>query len=849
MNTARAAETAPKPAMVPVTPYPGGVPFRDVPEDRLLYFGREQESKALTDLVLTESLVVLFARSGLGKTSLINAALLEPLRQQGYFPITARVTYALDRGPLASIYERIAEHAAMVGVRVEGPVASKTLWEYFHNVRFWRDKRRVLPVLILDQFEELFTRIDSPHIREMFIAQLADLARGRVPDAVRRRAIDELDQLEEAGTQGDQALLQDIAFGEVTVDVKILLSLREDFLPELQALKSVLPNALRNTVRLEPLRRQQAEAAIVKPGEQTKLLGSNTITYAPGVVDTMLDFLADQPSGTGVIRSSDCEPVQLQILCRGLFGKVRLSGRNMVTLDDLGGSRGMGRIIEGHYRDVVRRFPVVRFGPGPRGVRPSMSSWLVVNFPRLAIRRLCESGLILKSGFRNSLEGGFIALAYGVPESDLVELVNQHLLRADSRLGRRFFELSHDSLVKILIGSRKQRRRQTVGFAAGLISLAVLAFFAGQALIRENDAATSLKLLLDVTAAPNERFLAASRLAVLSGSVNLSEQTVDRLDLSSRVLPWRLNFDRATLWDADFSQAILRAASFRAATIKRTNFTGAVLAATQFEEANISDVTTFARANLQSSDFIKSKLTDANFSGATLTDANFSGAALKRVSFLGAHVARADFSGSTMEEVDFNGAEWWLIVGLSTAQISTYEASYPHTAYAQTDSFKKEVASRYEIIDKFRKSEDSRQLSDALNGLAWYFATHGVHLEEAEALVSEALSRITPLDSYYATESDTKAYVMMQRGAFQEALRTFESTSIGKSTNEPLERQSGFKNYLPLTIGAIVYRYALCLDHEFGGEKAAPFYQLSANLGYQPTHELVLFPRSNTALH
>ena len=86
--------------------YKGIGSFLDVPLDQQTFFGRSRESRSLLGLVEAEPLVVLFAKSGIGKTSIINAALLKPLRERGYFPIVARLNQDSDdlfRGVLETV--------------------------------------------------------------------------------------------------------------------------------------------------------------------------------------------------------------------------------------------------------------------------------------------------------------------------------------------------------------------------------------------------------------------------------------------------------------------------------------------------------------------------------------------------------------------------------------------------------------------------------------------------------------------------------------------------------------------------------------------------------------------------
>ena len=116
-----AATAAPPPAdappatatpLPPPKPYPGLASFQDTPGDRALFFGREKERLELLDLVLSEPLVVVFGRSGLGKTSLLNARLFEDLRQRRFLPVPVRLTHDPDGGPVASLLANVRTAAA-----------------------------------------------------------------------------------------------------------------------------------------------------------------------------------------------------------------------------------------------------------------------------------------------------------------------------------------------------------------------------------------------------------------------------------------------------------------------------------------------------------------------------------------------------------------------------------------------------------------------------------------------------------------------------------------------------------------------------------------------------------------
>ncbi len=63
-------------------PYVGPRTFEEREADR--FFGRDREARDLLALVVRERLVLFYAQSGAGKSSLLNARLIPDLRSQGF---------------------------------------------------------------------------------------------------------------------------------------------------------------------------------------------------------------------------------------------------------------------------------------------------------------------------------------------------------------------------------------------------------------------------------------------------------------------------------------------------------------------------------------------------------------------------------------------------------------------------------------------------------------------------------------------------------------------------------------------------------------------------------------------
>ena len=91
------------------TRYPGAQPFSDDALSRKIFFGRDREV-TVTDQILANRMVVVYARSGLGKSSLLNAGVAQRLRDEGYMPLIVRVNDVQD-GPRASVLQGISAAA------------------------------------------------------------------------------------------------------------------------------------------------------------------------------------------------------------------------------------------------------------------------------------------------------------------------------------------------------------------------------------------------------------------------------------------------------------------------------------------------------------------------------------------------------------------------------------------------------------------------------------------------------------------------------------------------------------------------------------------------------------------
>ncbi len=142
-------------------PYPGMVPFRK--QDARFFHGRDDEIQDLLTLVRQHHFLLVIGPSGSGKSSLVTAGLLPRLDEPKHFP---RGTWrVLTMRPGATPLDEFA--------RVLGGAADDTAATVTALLDAEPSACRLL--LIVDQFEELFSQVKDAVTHEAFIERLKSL--------------------------------------------------------------------------------------------------------------------------------------------------------------------------------------------------------------------------------------------------------------------------------------------------------------------------------------------------------------------------------------------------------------------------------------------------------------------------------------------------------------------------------------------------------------------------------------------------------------------------------------------------------------------------------------------------
>lgn len=385
-------------------------------ETRAYFFGREEEIGELVRRIERKLLTVFFGQSGLGKTSILNAGISPRLRESGYLPIYVRIDYSPEAPPPAQQVRRALLSAAENGLHwTQGHAAAQfeSIWEFLHsrdNVLRDRSGRAVTPVLIFDQFEEIFTIAQSDSAgrarAQNFVETLADLVENRAPSAL------------EAQIEADEGFSDNFDYSRA--DYRVLIALREDYLAHLESLKSVMPSITQNRLRLSKMTSEQALSAVINPGP-------NLVTK--DAATAIVRFV----SGGAYPQGAEVEPSLLSLVCHELNNTRIARGGTEISID----------LLEGSNESILTGFYDRTLADQPAGVRNTI-----------------EDMLLTDSGYRESLAEERIAKAlsaFGDAPDILAKLVNRRLLRIEERLDVRRVELTHDVLCGVVRSSREQR--------------------------------------------------------------------------------------------------------------------------------------------------------------------------------------------------------------------------------------------------------------------------------------------------------------------------------------------------------------------------------------------------------
>ena len=414
-------------------PFPGPQAYRST--DREYFFGRTEETEELTSLVLSSSATLLYAQSGAGKSSLLQAGVAPYLESRFKFVIlpTVRLGAADQRTPTDDadptdeetptvpanpFVQVVCDSIAAADKPIHDDIAAAA------KTRRTDESQRAL--LVLDQFEEVFNH-GSGENRQQFFRHLTDAL-------------------------------------EKNTWLRAIIALRSDYLAALVPYERHLPANLIVRYQLEGMVEEQVAEAIAGTFSRSGMdLGESNLQV---VLDALFQRASDSAEPAAVPLQY-ANTIQLQIVCRGLWEVLHATyGTGPVPDGALTGEsfdlrRSMAQFVDEAIRRVVQR--------GGAG-EPAVRWWL-------------ENELITTQGRRAFVSSDAEATA-GLPNSVVGALEEVRLVQLEQRRqGLRLAELTHDSMIDGVRTSNETwrhkvyRRRRRVGFALLGVLIVLLAAF------------------------------------------------------------------------------------------------------------------------------------------------------------------------------------------------------------------------------------------------------------------------------------------------------------------------------------------------------------------------------------
>ena len=402
-------------------PYVGPRPFMLADQD--IFFGRKQESIELTSLVKAHTEVLVFAPSGAGKTSLLFADVLPALGSDEEFDVLpgARVrsqeSSEIPEG-INNIYmfnalkdlsndrlglvERSQLTLADYLARRTRPAPSSNGSVNANKSEHLDKESNIVRVITFDQFEEIFTLYPERYKdRQNFFCQIAD------------------------ALKADSCL-------------RVIFSMREDYIAELEPYLNVLPQNLRTKFRLERLREKNALSAVKSPLETERIKKTGRY-FADGAAELLVKRLMLIKVKTASGEKTEAlgefvDPVQLQVVCQTLWEKLP-PNQTAITTHDIDKYANVDKALSDFYENCIRK-----------SVTSVNEGNLAGSITEGAVRLWFEQKLITPEGKRNMVyrEGQMTA---GLSNLVVDELENQHVIRREMRGGEPWYELSHDRFI------------------------------------------------------------------------------------------------------------------------------------------------------------------------------------------------------------------------------------------------------------------------------------------------------------------------------------------------------------------------------------------------------------------
>ncbi|WP_414586422.1 NACHT domain-containing protein [Scytonema sp. PCC 10023] len=284
---------------IETSPYKGLKKFE--PEDKDLFFGRDQFLTSLVNELEQTNLVLLLGASGSGKSSVVRAGLV-PWLSRKYGTRLVNLIFTPDQDPFESLYASLLSKNTQNQAQIAREAKADTLTQVVTRLKqaddYW--------FIFIDQFEELFTTSESEK-RDRFIASLLQLAKAKLPS------------------------------------VKIIATMRADFLDKLSPYPALVKATDKHRPLIAEMQLDELRLAIEQPAAH------HGVVFETGLVEEIIKDVQGQAGYLPLLQYT----LNLLWETEAKIGSINDRTLNISTYRKLGGVRGaLQQRVDKIYEDL-----------------------------------------------------------------------------------------------------------------------------------------------------------------------------------------------------------------------------------------------------------------------------------------------------------------------------------------------------------------------------------------------------------------------------------------------------------------------------------------------------------------
>ena len=440
--------------------------------------GRSADTNKFLDIINNGCMSVLYADSGIGKTSFINAGINAVLIRQGFLPVhivfpdnvynvgtdisqwfydllTKDLCYVKEPESKESIpvrewrflFAADEKKALKAGIKDAFSPCKNNLWWLLHAYQLTDIKtgKPLKPLMIFDQFEEVFVKTNEDFdpskegtaktCEKKLLEQIFCLIDGISPNAFPSEV---------------RNMLKALALKDIFLDLntqnsyKVIFALRKEYLSDFDYWtneKHCITDLLRNRMLLRPMTREQAKEVIT----QQPLIDTGGNIIKGWETETLNAIEADITSFIDDKNRNEVEPFLLSVLCKRLFDRAIEQGKERLSKDDLAGY-DIKTIIRNFYESLVQQ---------SLDNNTLHSENEIIQLENILVAN--EDGHRKRPSLKDDKE----LKAFLRGRSDVLDrLESLHLIRRTSFGESNFLEIIHDQFAKVIHERQKERKRE-----------------------------------------------------------------------------------------------------------------------------------------------------------------------------------------------------------------------------------------------------------------------------------------------------------------------------------------------------------------------------------------------------